>query len=94
MNTITIVVILLYSAAWWVAFTVSFFIVDRPEARSSRIVASNLVQAMFHIFLPLVPIVKSFDKTLPRLEMKAYQFFSLSLVVLVVAAFLVELVTR
>jgi hypothetical protein len=94
MNTITIVVILSFSLAWWLAFTISFFIVDRPEARSSGIVASNLVQAIFHIFLPLVPIAKSFDKTLPRLELKAYQFFSLSLIALAVTAFLIELITR
>lgn len=94
MSTVTIVVILAYSLIWWLAFTVFFFLVDRPEARSSVIVAGNLVQAIFHIFLPLVPIVKSFDRTLPTLELRAYKYFSLSLIALAFSAVLIELITR
>lgn len=90
MNTITIVIVVVFAVGWWVAFTASFFVVDRPKARSSAVVGSNIIQAVFHILLPLVPMVKSFDRTLPRRESRAYQIFSISFLVLLVTAFLIE----
>jgi hypothetical protein len=94
MNTITVVLLLLFLAAWLVAFTVSFFRVDRPDARSGRIVVGNLVQALFHIILPLVPIAKSFDNKIPQLELKAYKIFSISFASLVVVVALIEGIAR
>jgi len=94
MSSVSVIVLLLWFLLWWLAFTVAFYRVDRPEARSNIVVAGNLVQAIFHIFLPIVTIFKAFDKTIPGIEFKAYRFFSISLAVLIVLIIVVEVVTR
>lgn len=90
MSTVSVVILLLFFLLWWVAFAIAFYRVDRPQARSNAVVAGNLVQAVFHIFVPFVPIAKAFDKKLPVVEWKAYKFFSLSLAGLVVIVIVVE----
>jgi uncharacterized protein YbbC (DUF1343 family) len=84
MSTVSVIVLLLYFLLWLVAFTAAFFRVDRPEARGNIVVVGNLIQAVFHIFVPFVPIFKAFDKTLPDIEFKVNKFYSISLPLIVV----------
>ena len=94
MSTVTVVVLLLYFLLWLVAFTVAFFRVDRPEARGNIVVLSNLIQAVFHISVPFVPIFKTFDKTLPDIEFKVNKYYPISLAAMIVVVIVVEVVTR
>ena len=94
MSTISVIVLLLYFLLWLVAFTSAFFRVDRPEARGNAVVVGNLIQAVFHIFVPFVPIFKAFDKTLPDIEFKANKSYSISLAAMIVVVIVVEVVTR
>jgi hypothetical protein len=94
MSTVSVIVLLLYFLLWLVAFTAAFFRVDRPEARGNIVVVGNLIQAVFHIFVPFVPIFKAFDKTLPDIEFKVNKFYPISLAAMIVVVILVEVVTR
>ena len=91
MSVISGIVLLLFFLIWWAGFTVSFYRVDRPGARSNIVVAGNLIQAIFHIILPLIPIIKVFDKSNPEVEFRAYKFYSISFAALVVTIGIVEL---
>jgi len=94
MNTVTVILLLVYFLLWLIAFTTAFFRVDRPEARGNIVVVGNLLQAVFHIFVPLVPIFKAFDKTLPDIEFKANKFYAISFAPLIVVVIVIEVVTR